>query len=599
MRFLAPLATTLVLAACGGAGDADAPRTPYEALLREYATEVVPAWYRWKEAEWRAHTEVVPGDTQRAQQAVAGYEQWRAKASDPKWVRQARELGREAKNGTPTPMEKAALDALSRTARHYPVAEAELVARIDQKAGLQARFRKKATPKLDGEEIPAEDLARRFAMATDTAERKALWRAMLSPYGDLKPTYAELRDLRNELARKGGWQNHMDAVFDRYGVTAAEMLELMSGFELALRPVYQELHTWARSDLGNRYLVAPPELIPAHWLPSPLGDDWRALAVVENGDVEPALQAMGAKKMVQGVEDWFVGTGLAPLPTAFWERSNLFPVPPGARVGKTQGSSTWDLNLSGDVRVLMSAKPTAAWMSAATRELAFAHAYHLRAEGRLYSPIRQQGPDAVVAALGVWSDLATTRPAHLVQAGLLDAPSAEMPTLLGEALTYVTFVQFGSGAVVPFEYDVYAEALAPGQMNSRWWGLVARHQGVFPPETRTERWADFLAVDALQDAPGHYAEHVLAVVIAFQIHEAVCQQLGIDPRSGDLTSQKKVAEVFQQIATNADVTDWRALVQQVTGAGPSADAMVRYFQPLQSWLATQNAARTPTLPPLR
>lgn len=598
VRFVPTL--TLVLLSCGAGSDPNAPKTPYEAMFRSYAEEVVPAWTRWREAEWTAHTEVSAGDTTRAQQAVSAYETWRARATDPKWVREARDLQRPAAGASaPTASEKAALDAIARIARLFPANEAELVARVDQKAGLQARFRKKAVPRLDGEEIAPEELARRYATSTDSAERKALWRALLAPAGDLKPTYAELREVRNELARKGGWQNHTDAVYETYGMTSVEMFDTMTEVELALRPLYQELHTWTRHQLADRFVVAPPDLIPAHWLPTPLGEDWGALAPAEAASIEPALQAMGAKKMVQGAEEWFVQNGLPELPATVWEKSSLFPVPPGARVGKSQDSATWDVDLNGDVRILMSAKPTTAWLSASYRELAYAHAFVARREARLYVPLRMQAPDATLSALGLWADLAATRPARLVKAGMLDQAPPEMAQLLAEALVYVPFVQFGAGTAVPFEYEVYAEGLPPGQMNSRFWGLVARHQGVFPPEARTERWGDFLAIDALQTAPGHYAENVLAVLLAFQLHEAACERAGIDPRTGDITGQPAFAPMFERVATGAGVARWRELIQEVTGQPPSAASLVRYFQPLQSWLATQNAQRQPSLPPLR
>lgn len=595
-KLTSALAALVLTAGCVGS-EPDAPKTPYEQLIRDYANEVVPLWSRWREAEWRAHTEVIPGDSQRSQQAVAAYEQWRARVTDPKWVRAARDL--QTGGSAPTVGEKAALDALFRVTRQLPAAEAELLTRIDEKVGLQQRFRKRAVPRIDGEPVVAEELVRRLGTALDPAERKASWRALLGPAGDLKPSYAELRDLRNDLARKGSWPNHLDSVTDPYRMTSVEMLQLMAEVEIALRPLFQELHTWARGELANRYVQAPPELIPADWLPTPVGDDWGGLATLDQPDVAPALQSKGGKVMLQGVEAWFTGVGLPPLSQAYWERSSLYPVPPGARVGKTLGAATWDIDLAGDVRTLMSAKPTPGWMSAAYRELAYAHAYTLRADARLYPPIRMQPPDAVLQSLGAWADLAATRPATLVANGLLDKAPPEMPMLLGEALSYVVFVQFGAGVVVPFEFEVYGESLAPGQMNSRWWGLVARHMGVYPPETRTERWADFLSVDALQDAPGRYAEHVLAVLLAFQIHEAVCQQAGLDPRTADISKNPKAGEVFTRLALGAGVQDWRVLMQEVTGSAPSADAMVRYFQPLQSWLSTQNANRAPTLPPLR
>ena len=598
------LAATLALLV-GGCGDSDSassgPTTPFGAFLTSYAAEVDPAWVRAKEAAWRTHTQVVPGDFATAQSAAGAQDSWRNIAADPRWIRGSRDLMREADaNGAPpSAVEKAGVEAISRFARMYPATDTPLIQRIDKKEGLEARFRRRSQPHLDGEPVLVDEVVRRYGATTDTIERKALWKAMLAPPSDLKPTYAELRDLRNELARKGGWTNYMDVQAEPYGMTAAELTDFLSDVELAMRPLYQELHTWARQELGTRYNVAAPELIPAHWLPAPLGEDWSGLLLVEHEDIEPALQAMGAKQMVRQVEAWYTSTGLAPLPESFWANSSLFPVPPGTRMGKTQGAFTWDMDLQGDVRVLMSARPTASWYAATFREFGFAHAIQARHQAGLPSVLLQQPPRATLGALGLWADLAANRASRLKSAGLVEEAPDELATLLKEALTYVPFVQFGAGTVVPFEYEVYAENLSPGQMNSRWWGLTARHQGIFPPETRTERWADFLFVDALSDAPGRYADHVMSVLLAFQLQDAIASQAGTAPHQTDLFDNKAFGQMFTQLAVSEGVEDWRTAVQAATGSPPGADAMVRYFDPLYQWLKTQNAARKPTLPSLR
>ncbi|MCB9681252.1 MAG: M2 family metallopeptidase [Alphaproteobacteria bacterium] len=595
------LALAATLSGCtSGSADPATPSSPYDAFLMRYAAEVTPAWTRWRDAEWRTHTAVVPGDTTKAEQAVTAAEQWRALAADAKWVRESRELMRTTEAvQPPTPAEKAGIDAVGRFTRLYPATDADLIRKIADKEGLQARFRRRSMPTLDGVPVHPDELARRYAATIDTAERKLLWKAALSPPSDLKPGFAELRDLRNELARKGGWSNYMDAQADVYGMSADELANLMSEVEIALRPLYQELHTWARSELARRYDVPPPDLIPAHWLPSPLGDDWSGLLRVDHLDVEPALQQVGAKQMLRGVEDWYVSVGVPALPQTVWDNSSFYPPAPDARVGKTQGAATWDVDLHGDIRVLLNARPTSSWMSASYRELGFAHAYALRDGADIPDAVRMQPPHAVLGALGLWADLAASRPTHLQAQGILDQAPDPMQALLLEALSWVPYVQFGVGAVVPFEYEVYAEGLAPGQMNSRWWGLLARHQGLYPPETRTERWGDFLAVDALSDAPGRYIDDVVAVLLAFQLHESVCNEVGVDPRTADITGQARFGERFTQVALGAGVQDWRALTQASTGAAPSADAMVRYFQPLYLWLQEQNAGKPPTLPSVR
>ena len=92
---------------------------------------------------------------------------------------------------------------------------------------------------------------------------------------------------------------------------------------------------------------------------------------------------------------------------------------------------------------------------------------------------------------------------------------------------------------------------------------------------------------------------MLSVTLAFQLHDALCHKLALDPRTADLTGRKEFGDMFKSVATRADVDDWRKLTEELTEAPPSADAMVRYFQPLMAYLQAQNATRTPTLPSLR
>ena len=58
-------------------------------------------------------------------------------------------------------------------------------------------------------------------------------------------------------------------------------------------------------------------------------------------------------------------------------------------------------------------------------------------------------------------------------------------------------------------------------------------------------------------------------------------------------------DIDRKRSVGAGVEDWRTLIQATTGGAPSADAMVRYFAPLQEWLQARNAGSTSTLPSLR
>ncbi len=66
-----------------------------------------------------------------------------------------------------------------------------------------------------------------------------------------------------------------------YGMTTDELIARRSTqINRELRPLFRELHTWARHELARRYGQPVPDLIPAHWLPNRWGQDWAALVDV-------------------------------------------------------------------------------------------------------------------------------------------------------------------------------------------------------------------------------------------------------------------------------------------------------------------------------
>ena len=51
-------------------------------------------------------------------------------------------------------------------------------------------------------------------------------------------------------------------------MTTDEMLKLHEDFLRELRPLYLQLHTWAKYELAKKYGQPVPKRIPAHWIPN-------------------------------------------------------------------------------------------------------------------------------------------------------------------------------------------------------------------------------------------------------------------------------------------------------------------------------------------
>lgn len=606
------LTVVLLLAACAGKSEEDGPKLPTPAeLVASWNEAAAPKWTAWQRAEWEAHVHVRENDATWAEKAAEARVAWEAEVGKADWLTSARDVltavsehdGKKKKDGDdegpppPSEAEKRAVESIRMLSRTHTEASAEVRLRRDRELGQQLRMRDRSLPKLDGLPVPPQELEGRYRAATTLEERAHLWSAVLSGARDLKSGFGAQRDALNLASSKLGWEDHHAEVISPYEMKPDEVAAVLRNAEVALRPLYRQLHTWVRYELAMRFsVVEVPEMLPAHWLDEPLGTTWNATFRIQGVDPAMGLAQAGADGLLRHAESFFTEAGLETLPGAVWQASSLYPFDPADRYQKTPGASVWDIDLDGDIRVLMSVTPIEPWLHAAHRELAFAHVLAERERSDWPKPLRAAPLGAMEGALATWSDLAASRPRRLARLGLLD--SAQIPEetlmLLEDALTWVPHVVFAAGTAATFEREVYEDKLPVDQLTARWWSLVQEHQGIVPPETRTERWADPLYVQQFTDSPGRYFEFALAPMIAFQLHEKACADSGVDPRYGDL-SGAVVGDMFRRVAVGGAEREWRKVVEEVTGTPVGAEAMVRHFEPLMAWLQEQNLSRNVTM----
>jgi len=71
-----------------------------------------------------------------------------------------------------------------------------------------------------------------------------------------------------------------------------------------------------------------------------------------------------------------------------------------------------------------------------------------------------------------------------------------------------------------------------------------------------------------------------------------------DPHATNYYGSKEVGNFLRTILTPGATRDWRELTREATGSDLSAQALLRYFEPLTVYLQEQNQGRTYTLPEL-
>jgi peptidyl-dipeptidase A len=596
-------AATLALAGCASASRT-APatargdlRSEVDAFLVGYQDEYQRLYTESSEAQWASNTRIVAGDTinaartKRAQEALAGFvgsveniERIRAflarrDALNPRQVRQLEAMLYAAGDSPQT---------VPDIVRRRIAAETEQVERL---YGYQFT--------LDGRDVTPNDLDEILRTSRDVARRRAAWEASKTVGATLKPGLVELRDLRNATVRGLGFPDYFSYQVSDYGMSAPEMLALTENLVAQLRPLYRELHTWARHELARRYDAPVPDLIPAHWLTNRWGQDWSDLVQVQGLNVDSAIALHTPEWVVRQGEAFYVSLGFDSLPQTFWERSSLYDLPADAPYKKNTHASAWHMDLDDDVRSLMSVKPNKWWFGTAHHELG--HIYYYMSYSRPEVPLVLRGGAnrAYHEGIGSMMDLASSQRRFLVNRGLV-APDAKVDSvaqLLKEALNYVVFIPWSAGTMTRFEHALYVDSLSPERFNQTWWDLVARYQGIAPPAPRGEDHADALTKTHINDDPGQYYDYALSFALLFQLHDHIARNiLQQDPHDTDYYGNRQVGNFLDRLMAPGSSRPWRDVLRETTGRELDAQAMVDYFAPLMAWLQEQNRGRAHTLP---
>ena len=598
-RRLSRIAVLVALGACQSGGARMADNVELDAYLADYGKEYQRLTHESALAEWESNTRIVEGDstntvrTRRANEALA------------RFVGSNENIGRIRgylqERDRLSPLQVRQLEAMLYLAAEKPEPARDVVAQRIAAEAAQTEKLYGFQFRLNGKPVTTNAIDESLHTSRKLPARLAAWQASKEVGPVLKPGILRLRDLRNQVVAELGYSDYFSYQVSDYRLTSNEMLELNDDLIRELRPLYRELHTWARYELAKRYEVAVPDQLPAHWLPNRWGQDWGSLVEVEGVDVNGALARHSAEWVVRQGEGFYRSLGFDSLPATFWEKSSLYPLPADAPYKKNTHASAWHLDNDRDVRSLMSVEPNRYWYETVHHELG--HVYYYMSYSRPEVPIvlRQGANRAYHEGIGSMMGLASLQRRFLAGRNLIsaDAKVDSLSQLLQEALSYVVFVPFAAGTMTHFEHALYAERLPGDRFNEKWWELTRKYQGIVPPSPRDERWADALTKTHINDDPAQYYDYALSYALLFQLHDHIARNiLKQDPHNTDYYGSRAVGDFLERLMAPGATRPWRDVLRETTGRALDGKAMAEYFEPVHVWLQEQNRGRKATLPDL-
>ncbi len=444
----------------------------------------------------------------------------------------------------------------------------------------------------------ANDLDRILTTSTDVDERLRAWNASKEVGQVLRQPLLDLRDVRNGVAREMGYDDFFSFQVTNYEMTHEEMMTLLSQLVRETRPLYEQLHCYARYELAARFHQPVPRALPAHWLGNRWGQSWPGL--VSGVDFDEAMANRTPEWIVHQAERFYTSMGFSPLPESFWSESDLYPAAEGSTRRKNAHASAWHIDLEHDVRSLMSVEPTWEWFTTAHHELGHIYYYQTYTRDEVPVLLREGANRAFHEGMGELIALAAGQEPYLREVNILPQTQQvdQLAWLLDSALTGpITFLPWSAGVMSHFEHDLYAENLSADELNQRWWSYVRRFQGIEPPNDRAADGCDACTKTHIIGDPAQYYDYAICNVLYHQLHDHICRNiLHSDPRSCNYYGHQEVGDFLRSIMRHGATRDWRDVLREAIGSDLSAAPMLEYYRPLLEFLRTQNQGRDCSMP---
>lgn len=448
-----------------------------------------------------------------------------------------------------------------------------------------------------------------MASSRNYDELKYIWTKWHDSTGPLmREDYKEYVSMMNQAA---ALNDYGDA-----GLMWQGRYEMDTGFpEMAealwqqVKPLYDDLHKYVNYKLQEIYpgkWAADSENIPAHvfgnmWAQSwdNLYDDLKPFKKATAVDVtaEMAAKNYTVLKMFEDSNDFYTTLGLEDCEMSYTGKSIIEK--PEDRVIACHASA-WDFCNGEDYRVKMCTKITQGDYETVHHEMGHIEYFILYKDQPL--PFRTGANPGFHEAVGDAISLSVNNPHHLKTIGLLDyyADSEEdnINALFKMALERVAFLPFGY-LIDKWRWDVFSGAVQEENWNKHWWDLRRNYQKVTEPEG--VRGEDFFDPGAKYHIPAdsQYMSYFIAKILQFQFYKSLCIEAGeYDPlkpedrplHKCDFYKSEKAGEKFRAGLQLGLSKHWNDALNELVGSpAMSADPLIEYFAPLQTFLKAEIA----------
>ena len=419
---------------------------------------------------------------------------------------------------------------------------------------------------IDGKKVTMSDIYTILTTEKDCRKRELAWRASKQVGDAIVDDLIELVKLRNEAARKVGFDNYHTLSI----VTGEQSVEELDRIfdelcELTGEP-FSRLKKELDRILAEDYGIAPEDLMPWHYH-DPF---FQRTPLVYDLDLDIYYKDQDVKKIA---EKYYAGIGLDV--DDILAKSDLYD-----REGKYPHAFSFEGDRHGDVRILCNLQNTERWMETILHELGHAiySKYHNRKEPWLLrEPAHSFTTEAIAMFFGRLSRNAAWMQSAFGGLDLSDEQRAKIEKV-SEKYLQCQQVLFTRWAMVMYNFEKQLYADPDQDLNTLWWDLVEKYQFVKrPPGPVDAGWASKLHFTT---APCYYHNYMMGELLASQLHNHIVHKvLMLKSDEGvSYVGRREVGNfIREKVLGPGAVYHWNEMIKRATGEPLTPKYFVEQF----------------------
>ncbi|MCB9858729.1 MAG: M2 family metallopeptidase [Phycisphaerales bacterium] len=416
---------------------------------------------------------------------------------------------------------------------------------------------------VDGKEVSENDVRDILATTKDTEKAKQAWVGFTSVSRKVADKLRETVRMRNELAKKLGYDDFYEMKLDVQEIDEAELLRVFDELDVLTRDAFAELKSDIDKQRADHFGIDVKDLRPWH-----MGDIFFQEAPPLGGaDLD---EVYASQDLLALTKAYYEGMGLEVA--GILGRSDLYEKP-----GKSSHAFATDIDRAGDERVLCNLKPNLRWADTLIHELGHA-VYDQYIDRKLPFILRTPSHSITTEGYAMMMGAKAKNPELLTKVvGLSESDAAKYvqaarESIRAEKLIFSRWAQ----VMVRFEHGMYNN---PEQdLAKLWWDLKKKYQLVNPPDDAT--LPGYAAKIHVVTVPVYYHSYMLGDLFASQVNDTIAHRVikTNDVRDTAFVGSTAAGEFMRkEIFAPGNLYNWRDLTKRITGKAISPECFVQQY----------------------